>query len=136
MSKELKSRGFAETNKLSDAIVMNEANGFDVSADLYNTCVLEPAGITLEQLKKQQKLEGEFLPAALLVGGEQVNERFQSNPDLHEVSMSIPMGGNRTASVVYTRGQATVMQVNTKTDTAEMKRVLSHLDGLFAEVSS
>lgn len=136
MSKELKSRGFAADNKLNELIVLNEANGFDVNADLYNSLVLEPAGITLDQLKKQQKLEGEFLPAAVLVGGEQVNERFSTNPELHEVSLSIPMGGNRTAHIVYGRGQSTVMQVKTKTESAEMKRVLAHVDSLFADVSS
>jgi len=132
----MQSRGFASDNKLVEAIVLNEANGFEVAADLYNTVVLEPAGITLDQLKKQEKLEGQFLPAALLVAGEQVSDRFASNPELHEVSLSIPMGGSRTANVVFGRGQSTVMQIHTKTESAEMKRVLTHIDGLFADVSS
>lgn len=136
MAKELKSRGFADDNKLNEAIVLNEANGFDVSADLYNTVVLEKCGITLDQVKKQQKLESEFLPASLLVAGEQVETRFKENQELNEISLSIPMGGNRTATAVFSRGQQTVVAVNSKIDTAEMKRVLTHIDGLFTDVSS
>lgn len=136
MAKELKSRGYAEDRKLGEVIVLNEANGFDVPADLYATQVLEPAGITLDQEKKRVKLENELLTGALLVGGEQVAERFKTSPDLNEVSLSIPFGPQRTASAIFGRGTETVVQVQTKVDTAEMKRVLSHVDQLFADVSN
>lgn len=135
-AKEMKSRVFATENNLAEAYVLNEANGFDVDAALYNTLVLEPSGITLDQLKKKQKLEGEFIPASILVAGEAVDERFKTNPELSEISLSIPMGGNQTLSAVFSRGQATVVALNTRIESAEMKRVLSHLDGLFADVSS
>lgn len=136
MSKELKSRGFAEDKKLGEVIVLNEANCFDIPADLYNTHVLEPAGITLDQEKKRVKLEGELLTGSLLVGGEQASERFKTNADVQEISMSIPMGPNRTASAIFGRGTETVVQVQTKIDTAEMKRVLAHVNQLFEDVSS
>ena len=133
---ELKSRAFAEDNGLAEHYVLNEANGFDVAADLYNTVVLEKCGITLDQLKKKHKLDGEFASASVLIGGEASNERFAANPELNEISLSIPMGGAQTLSAVFTRGQATVVAMNTKFETPEMKRVLGHLDGLFAEVAS
>lgn len=136
MSKELKSRGYAEDRKLGEVILLNEANGFDVPADLYVSHVLEPAGITLDQEKKRVRLEGELLTGSLLIGGEQVADRFKSNEDLQEVSMSIPMGPNRTATAIFGRDAATVVQVQTKIDTAEMKRVLAHVDHLFESVSS
>lgn len=137
MTVELKSRAFVETNKLGEHFVLNDANTFDaISKDLYTTCVLEPAGITLDQLKKKDKLEAEYLQGSVLVGGEVVADRMRTNSELHEVSLSIPMGGTRTASAVFTRGQATVVALNTKVETAEMKRVLVHLDGLFNDVSS
>jgi hypothetical protein len=133
---ELKSVTFATENKLSEAIVLNEANGFDVGADLYDDVVLKKCGITLDQLKKKSKLDGEFLAAATYVGGEQVGERFTANPELHEVSLSIPMGAGTTATAIFTRGQSTVVAMNTKIHSAEMKRVLSHVDALWAEVSA
>lgn len=136
MSKELKSRGYADDRKLGESILLNEANGFDVPADLYNTHVLEPAGITLDQEKKRVRLEGELLTGSLLVGGEQAGDRFKTQADLQEISMSIPMGPNRTASAIFGRGVATVVQVQTKIDTAEMKRVLAHVDHLFEDVSN
>lgn len=136
MSKELKSRGYVEDKKLGELFVLNDANGFDVPADVYNTLVLEPAGITLDQEKKRVRLEGELLTGALLVGGEQVGERFKTNAELQEVSLTIPMGPNRTASAIFGRGVETVVQVQTKIDTAEMKRVLSHVNHLFEDVSN
>lgn len=136
MAKELLSRGFAEENKLNEHLVLNEANGFDVAADLYSNIVLEKCGITLDQLKKKHKLDGQFLPAAGLVGGEQAKTRFKENPELNEISMSVPMGAGQTASFIFTRGQATVVAMNTKIENAEMKRVLSHLDCLFEDVNS
>lgn len=136
MSKELKSRGYVEDKKLGEVFILNEANGFDVPADVYNTLVLEPAGITLDQEKKRVRLEGELLTGALLVGGEQVGERFKTNAELQEVSLTIPMGPNRTASAIFGRGVETVVQVQTKIDTAEMKRVLSHVNHLFEDVSN
>ncbi len=135
-NKELKSRAFIEENKLGEKILLNEANGFEVPADLYHDIVLEKCGITVEQLKKKQRLDGEFLSASVLVAGEQADTRFKENAELSEISLSIPMGGNHTGSAIFSRGQATVVSMNTKFETAEMKRVLSHLDGLFAEVSS
>ncbi len=136
MAKELKSRGYAEENKLGELIVLNEANGFDIPADIYNTLVLEPSGITLDQEKKRVKLEGELLTGSLLVGGEQVADRFKTDASLQEVSMSIPMGPNRTATAIFGRGTETVVAVQTKIDTAEMKRVLAHVNHLFEDVSS
>lgn len=134
---ELKSRAFAEANNLGEHYILSEANSFDgIAADLYNTVVLEKCGITLDQLKKKDKLDGEFLSASVLLGGEASAERFKQNPELTEISMSIPMGGSQTLSAVFTRGKDTVVQINSKIHTAEMKRVLSHVDSLFAEVES
>lgn len=136
MAKELKSRGFADEMKLGESILLNEANGFDVPADLYNTHVLEPAGITLDQEKKRVRLENELLTGSLLVGGEQVAERFKTDANLQEVSLTLPLGPNRTASAIFGRGTETVVQVQTKIDTAEMKRVLAHVNHLFEDVSN
>lgn len=136
MAKELKSRGFAEEMKLGETVLLNEANGFDVPADLYTTHVLEPAGITLDQEKKRVRLENELLTGSLLVGGGQVAERFKTDTSLQEVSLTIPMGPNRTASAIFGRGTETVVQVQTKIDTAEMKRVLAHVNHLFEDVSN
>lgn len=132
---EMKSIQFAADNKLAEKLVLNEANGFDVGADLYDEVVLQKCGITLDQLKQKNKLDGEFLSAATYVGGTQVGERFTTNKELNEVSLSIPMGAGTTATAIYTRGQATVVGMNTRINTAEMKRVLSHVDALWAEVS-
>lgn len=133
---ELKSIAFAADNGLAEKIVLNEANGFDVGADLYDEVVLQKCGITLDQLKQKNKLDGEFLAGATYVGGLQVGDRFKENAELNEVSLSIPMGAGSTATAIYTRGQTTVVAMNTKIHTAEMKRVLSHIDSLWDEVSS
>ena len=133
---EMKSIAFAEDNKLFEKIVLNEANGFDPAADLYDEVVLQKGGITLDQLKQKNKLDGEFLAGATYVGGTQVSARFKENAELNEVSLSIPMGAGTTATAIYTRGQPTVVAMNTKIHTAEMKRVLAHVDSLWDEVSS
>ncbi len=136
MATQLKTAAFVEEKKLNEVFVLNEANGFDVPADVYVTHVLEPAGITLDQEKKRVKLEGELLAGAIYTGGEQVAERFKTDENLNEVSLTFPMGSNRTASAIFGRGMDTVVQVQTKFDNAEFKRVLKYVDQLFADVSN
>lgn len=133
---ELKSIAFAEEHKLHEKIVLNEANGFDAPADLYDEVVLSQCGITLDQLKLKNKLDGQFIAAATYVGGEQVAKRFEENAELNEVSLTFPMGAGTTGTSIFTRGQATVVAMNTKIDNAEMKRVLKHVDSLWADVNS
>ena len=132
---EMKSIQFAADHNLAEKLVLNDANGFDVGADLYDDVVLKKCGITLDQLKQKNKLDGEFIAAATYVGGTQVGERFKTKEDLNEVSLSIPMGAGSTATAIFTRGQSTVVAMNTRINTAEMKRVLSHVDELWANVS-
>lgn len=136
MAKELKSVEFANTHKLAEFAQLNEANSFDIPADLYADVVLKQCDITPEQLKKKERLDGEFLSAMVYVGGEAAAERMKENKELSEIGMTFPMGSAVTADVVFGRAARTVVQVNHKTATAEMKRVLSHVDGLFDSISS
>lgn len=136
MSKEIKSVDFASTHKLTEFVKLNEANSFDVPADLYADVVLKNCDITPEQLKKKEKLDGEFLAAMTYVGGQATAERFKENKELSEIGFTFPMGVGVTADIVYGRGLSTVVQVNHKTATAEMKRVLTCIDVLMSEVNS
>lgn len=135
-NKELKSVAYATENNLADSITANDTKGIDVAADIYETHVLNKCGITVDQLKKKQKLDAEFLPASVYVGGNAAETQFKADPELSEVSMTIPMGGNQTMTAIFTRGQQTVVAVNSKIETAEMKRVLMHVDSLWDDVSS
>lgn len=136
MSKEIKSIEFATTHKLREFAQLNEASSFDIPADLYSEVVLKQCDITPEQLKKKERLDGEFLSAMVLVGGEAAAERMKENQDLTEIGMTFPMGSAVVADVVFGRSEKTVVHVNHKTATAEMKRVLSHVDHLFENVNS
>lgn len=136
MSKEIKSAEFATTHKLREFAQLNEANSFDIPADLYADVVLKQCDITPEQLKKKERLDGEFLSAMVYVGGEAAAERMKENKDLAEIGLTFPMGSAVTADVVFGRGEKVVVQVNHKTATAEMKRVLTHLNVLFEDVNS
>lgn len=136
MSKEMKSIDFAKTHNLRETVVLNEAHGFEVPADLYADVVLKQCDITPEQLKKKERLDGEFLAAVVYVGGEAAAGRFKENKDLNEIGLTFPMGSAVTADVVFGRNEKTVVQVNHKTATAEMKRVLSHVNVLMEDVNS
>lgn len=136
MSKEIKSVEFANTHKLREFAQLNEASSFEIPADLYADVVLKQCEITPEQLKKKERLDGEFLSAMVLVGGEAAAERMKENKDLNEIGMTFPMGSAVTADVVFGRGEKAVVQVNHKTATAEMKRVLSHINVLFEDVNN
>lgn len=137
-SKELKSRAFIDQHNLREHVILNEANSFDIPADLYADVVLKGAEITLDQLKKKERLEGELLASVTLLGGEQAVERFKSNPELSEIGFSMPMGSSHVASGIFSREgkDHTVVTVNNKIGTAEMKRVLGHLNTLFDDISS
>lgn len=136
MSDKIKSIAFAEEHKLADHAKLNEAHSFDIPADLYADVVLKQCDITPEQLKKKEKLDGEFLAAMVYVGGTAASERMKENKDVSEIGMTFPMGAGVTGDVVFGRTQKTVVHVNHKTATAEMKRVLSHIDNLFEQVNS
>lgn len=136
MSKELKSADFATTHKLREFAQLNEANSFDIPADLYADVVLTQCEITPEQLKKKERLDNEFLPAMLYVGGEAAAARFKENKDLTEIGMTFPMGAGVVADIVFGRNEKVVVQVNHKTSTAEMKRVLTHVNVLMEDVNS
>lgn len=139
MSKDLKSYAFIEEHKLRERVILNESNGFDIAADLYDSIVLEGSGITLEQLKKKERLEGELDAAVLLVTAEQAVPRFKANPDLTEIGYNYNRGTpNAQVAAVFNRDAKdhVVLTVSTKTNTAEMKRVVSLVDKMFEDVNN
>lgn len=136
MSTKIKSIEFAELHKLADHTKLNEAHGFDIPADLYNDVVLAQCDITPEQLAKKHKLDKQFVESMVYVGGVASAERMKENKDLVEIGMTFPMGADITANAVFGRGEKVVVQVAHQVATAEMKRVLVHLNTLFEEVNN
>lgn len=136
MSDKIKSIAFAEQHNLAEHAKLNEAHSFDIPADLYADVVLKQCDITPEQLKKKEKLDGEFLAAMVYVGGTAAAERMKENKDVSEIGMTFPMGAGVTGDVVFGRNQKTVAHINHKVGGAEMKRVLVHVNTLFEEVNS
>lgn len=136
--KELKSVAFAETHGLRDKIVLNAKGTFDVPTDLHESIALAHAGITLDQHKKLQKIEGELLSGVILVAGEQAAQAFKDNIELSEVGISYNIGSTTKASAVFDRVSKdhAVVHVETKFASGELKRVLTHLNGLYDEVNS
>lgn len=136
MSDQIKSVAFIEEHKLTDHVKLNEAHGFEIPADLYADVVLKQCDITPAQLKKKEKLDGEFLAAMVYVGGEAASTRMKENKDVTEIGMTFPMGNGVTGDVIFGREQKAVVHVNHKTATAEMKRVLVHVNTLFEQVNN
>ncbi|QEM41949.1 hypothetical protein [Pseudomonas phage vB_PaeM_PS119XW] len=139
MSKDLKSFAFIEEHKLREKVILGEANTFDIPNDLYESVVLGGAGISLEQLKKKERLEGELLAGVTLVAGEQAATRMKENPDLSEIGFNYNMGttNSQVAGIFNRDGKDhSVVTVSTKTNSAEMKRVCAHINQLFEEVNT
>lgn len=139
MSKDLKSFAFIEENKIREKVILNESNTFDIPTDLYESIVLGGSGISVEQIKKKERIEGELLAAVTLVAGEQVAERMKANPELSEVGFNYNMGTtNSQVAGIFSRDgkDHTMISVSTKTNSAEMRRVSAHLNALFEQVNT
>lgn len=138
VQKELKSIAFADTHGLRDKITLNDSGKFEIPADLHQTIVLDAVGITAEQERKRQKLDGELLAGVTLVCGELSHEAFGKNVELSEVGFSYNIGPHTKASGIFDRSAKdhTVVHVETRFQSGELKRVMTHLNGLYDDVNS
>jgi hypothetical protein len=139
-SNDLKSNAFIEQHGLRDKITLSESGVFGGFDELHEQIVLAGSGVTVDQLKKMQKLEGELLPAVTLLAGELSADFMKKNPESNELGFSYKIGSNTTASGIFSRSTegaiSVVNAVETKVNSAEMKRVHSFLDGLFEGVNT
>ncbi|AEH03645.1 hypothetical protein AVT69_gp220 [Pseudomonas phage PhiPA3] len=136
MSKDLKSVAFAEEH-LKGVVTLDDANRLTGLDDLYEKHVLEPLGLTLEIENKREKAAAELFAGVTYHAGELFAGAMKQDPNISELAFSYPMGKHATASGVFNReGSHVVLAMTSKWETAEMKRVVAHVNTLFDEISN
>jgi hypothetical protein len=141
---ELKSREFIEKHSLAEKVLLADNNIVTLPEDYRAAILASEQGITVEEVKKQQKIEQRvdqsLLAATTLLSGELAKSKFVADPEAREVAFSYEVGPHAKASGVFTRNDdgtvAIVNAVEHRFQTAEMNRVYGHLNDLFANVNS
>lgn len=135
---KINAAAYADKNKLGELITIGSNGIYNIPEMLHTDLVLTPAGITPEQHKKMQKAEAELLGGVLYVGGNLAVEHFKENAEAVEVGFTYNQGSMTTVSGVFNREAKdhTVVAIETKYKTADVKRVLSYLGDHFSNVNS
>lgn len=134
---KIKAAQYSELNNLSELITLSDAGIYGIPADLHEKLVLEPAGITVEQDEKRQKLAKELLGGVLYTTGNLAADHFKSNNEAVELGFSYTAGKDTTVSGVFNRDSKTpvVVHIETAYKTADVKRVLSYLGDHFSNIN-
>lgn len=129
---------YAEKNGLAEKVTINESGIYSIPADLRQTLVLDPLGITAETYKKIEKGDSELLGGVLYTAGNLAVSHFKANPEAMEIGFNYQQGGNTTVSGLFHREAKdhTVVAIETKHKNADIKRVLSFLGDEFANINS
>jgi hypothetical protein len=139
-STELTSLAFAEKHDLAAKILLGDNGIFSLPKDYYEVIAATDAGVTVDQLKKLQKVDQQLLAATTLLTGKIANEEFAKNPEAKELAFSYNVGPHAKASGIFTRTEddklSIVNAVEHRYQTAEMNRVYGHLNDLFAGINS
>jgi len=129
---------YAEKNDLRAKISINDAGLYTIPADIRQVLVLDPLGVSAETYGKIEKEDAKLLGGMIYVGGELAVDHFKANPDAVEVGFNYQQGNSTSVSVLFNRDAKdhTVVAVETKHKTADVKRVLSYLGDQFANINS
>lgn len=134
---DIKSAAFAEKHDLDSKVVVTDKGLIELPADLHESIVLADAGVTLDQFKKIQKGSAELFAGVTYVAAPKIVNHMKANPEVTEMGFSYAVGGDTTASAIFNRdGIHVVNAVETKIQTAEMKRVHSYIDDLFNNINN
>ncbi|WDS62196.1 hypothetical protein [Pseudomonas phage D6] len=130
--------GYAEKNGLREKITINESGLYTIPADLRQVLVLDPLGVSAATYKKIEQEDAKLLGGLLYIGGELATGHFKANPDAMEVGFNYQQGDATNVSVVFNREAKdhTVIAIETKHKTPDIKRVLSWLGDEFANINS
>jgi hypothetical protein len=134
---KIKAAQYSELNKLDELITLSDAGIYGIPTDLHEKLVLEPAGITVEQDNKRQKLEKELLGGMLYTTGNLAGDHFKANTEAVELGFSYNQGKDVTVSGVFNRDSKSpvVVHIETSYKTADVKRVLSYLGDHFTNIN-
>lgn len=139
-STEMTSLAFAEKHDLAAKILLGDNGVFSLPKDYYEVIAATDAGVTVDQLKKLQKVDQQLLAATTLLSGKIATEEFAKNPEAKELAFSYNVGPHAKASGIFTRTEddklSIVNAVEHRYQTAEMNRVYGHLNDLFAGINS
>ncbi len=136
----LKTEKSVEKFGISDKMKFDEKSGvISLPKNFYEKTLEDgEVGLTLDEVKKLQKHDSEVLAATTLAAGQVAAEKFESHPELKEISVNYNHGQN-TSWAHFERESTTPVRnvVEVKgLDGGEMGKVHRHLKGLFDDINS
>jgi hypothetical protein len=135
---KINAAAYAEKNGLAEKITISDAGIYAIPADLQQALVLDPLGVSADTYKKIEKGNAELLGGVMYVGGNLATSHFKANPEAVEVGLNYQQGSATNVSILYNREAKdhTVVAIETKHKTADIKRVLSYLGDEFGNINS
>lgn len=128
---------YIERHGLEKMINIDDKGVVKIDDDIYEKTVLADAGLTLDQVKKLRKHEGELYPAVVHQTATLAAGAFKSDANLTEVGFNFNMGGHKAAGVFNREGnQRFVGEINHEHKNAEFKRVVAGVEALFADINT
>lgn len=129
---------FVETHKLNELITLGDTGIYTIPADLHELVVLKPLGITSEQYNKIEKAEEELMAGVTHQAGQLALDYFKNNAESVELGFSYQQGKSTTVNGIFNREAKdhTVLSIETKYKTADMKRVLNYFGDSLANINS
>lgn len=133
-----KTLNYVEKHDLRAKVTMGDNGVIKIDDDLFEATAAMDAGVTLDQVKKLQKAEGELLTAVTYVSGELAAEAFKQDPNLVETGFDYRVGQTVKVAGMFNRDakDSTVVIVETTHKSAEFGRVASALNGMFSDINS
>lgn len=135
---KIKAAAFVEKNELGKLVTLGKDGIYQIPEDLHELLVLKPLGITTEQHAQIGKKEEDLMAGMVFHTGTLALEHFKENPDAVELGFRYDQGKNTTVNGLFNRDAKdhTVLSIDTKHKTADMKRVLSYLGDEFANINT
>lgn len=138
--KKLKSQEFATKLGIAEKLQIDKKAGIiTLPEEFYGeTLEVEKIGVTLDQLKKEQKHAAKVLPAVTYAAGEASVELFRENPELKEVKFNYAMGNTMVHGYFEPEGKTpvrNVVEVHGAGDRGELGKVYKELKSLFADIN-
>lgn len=132
-----KTEQYIERHELDKLISIDAKGVVKIDDNIYEKTVLADTGLTLDQVKKLRKHEGELYPAVVHHTAGLAATAFKGDANLSEVGFNFNMGGHKAAGVFSREGnQRFVGEINHEHKNAEFKRVVAGIEGLFADINS
>jgi hypothetical protein len=135
---KIQAAAYSEKHGLGEKITMSPQGIYAIPTDLAQVLVLDPLNVSADTYKKIEKGFAELNGGVLYTTGNLAVDHFKNNADAQEVGFNYQLGSMTTVSGIFNRDAKdhTVLAIETKYKTADMKRVLSYLGDEFANINS